>query len=280
MRRSSVVGVLIGATAVLPLLTSPAIAAVPHTVQPGETLWSIAAANNFTTRTVAAYNALPEDAQVEAGETIQIPTETEGAAALASPPYSSSATAGAAGSTSPSGVSHTVTPGESLSSIAQANGISESALASFNGLSPTASLIIGDRIRIPSASGTSTASASGIPLAAIPSPFGTMYLRSDAASAWNAMRRESLNEYGVDLYPEGPLGAYRTYDQQAELYRKYLNGTGALAAPPGISEHNLGIALDLATPEMRSTVDSIGPVFGWAKVTAPEEWWHITYVGR
>jgi hypothetical protein len=128
--------------------------------------------------------------------------------------------------------------------------------------------------------GTNTESASGIPLGAIPSPFGTMYLRSDAASAWHAMRQEALNDYGIDLYPEGPLGAYRTYDQQAELYRKYLNGTGALAAPPGTSEHNLGIALDLATPQMRSIVDSIGPAFGWAKVTAPEEWWHITYLGR
>ena len=45
-------------------------AAVPHTVQPGETLWSIAAANNLTTRTVAAYNGLSEDAQVVLGSTI------------------------------------------------------------------------------------------------------------------------------------------------------------------------------------------------------------------
>jgi LysM repeat protein len=249
-------------------------------VQPGESLWSIAAANNLTTRTVAAYNALPEDAQVELGETIQIPTEAEGAAGLASAPDSSSSSSVASGSTNPAGITHTVTPGESLSSIAEANGIPESTLASFNGLSPNASLIIGDRIRVPSASGTNTVSASGIPLGAIPSPFGTMYLRSDAASAWNAMRQEALNDYGIDLYPEGPLGDYRTHDQQAELYRKYLNGTGALAAPPGTSEHNLGIALDLATPQMRSIVDSIGPAFGWAKVTAPEEWWHITYLGR
>jgi LysM repeat protein len=276
----SVANLLIGATAVLALLASPASAAVPHTVQPGETLWSIAAANNFTTRTVAAYNALPEDAQVHVGETIQVPTEAEGAAALAAAPDSSSSSAAAPGSTSPPGITHTVTAGESLSSIAAANGIPESALASFNGLSPNASLIIGEKIRIPGSSATSSASASGISLGAIPSPFGTMYLRSDAASAWNAMRQESVREYGVDLYPEGPLGAYRTYDQQAELYRQYLNGTGALAAPPGSSEHNLGIALDLATPDMRSIVDSIGPAFGWAKVTAPKEWWHVTYVGR
>jgi LAS superfamily LD-carboxypeptidase LdcB len=107
-----------------------------------------------------------------------------------------------------------------------------------------------------------------------------MYLRSDAASAWNAMRQESFNRYSVDLYPEGPLGAYRSYAQQAELYREYLNGTGAAADPPGTSAHNLGIALDLATPQMRSIVDSIGPAFGWAKVTAPGEWWHVTYLGH
>jgi LysM repeat protein len=281
MRRPSVVNLLIGATAVVPLLASPAHAAVPHTVQPGETLWSIASASNLTTRTVAAYNGISEDAQVQAGETIQIPTEAEGAAALASASDTSSSAADVSqSSTGGSAVTHTIAPGESLWSIALANGIPETALASFNGLSPNAALIIGDRLRIPSSSGTSTVSASGIPLGAIPSPFGTMYLRSDAASAWNAMRQEALSEYGVDLYPEGPLGAYRTYDQQAQLYRDYRNGTGARADPPGTSEHNLGIALDLATPEMRSIVDSIGPAFGWAKITAPKEWWHITYVGR
>ena len=54
----------------------------PHVVQPGETLWSIAAANNLTTRTVAAYNGLSEDSQVVLGSTIQIPTTVEGYASL------------------------------------------------------------------------------------------------------------------------------------------------------------------------------------------------------
>ena len=64
------------------LLASPAAAAVPHTVSAGETLWSIAAANNFTTRALAAANELSEDAQVVLGSTIQIPSEVEAAAAL------------------------------------------------------------------------------------------------------------------------------------------------------------------------------------------------------
>ena len=70
------------ALAALLVFAAPAPALVAHTVQPGETLWSIAAASNLTTRTVAAVNGLPEDAQVMAGSTIQIPSEAEGAAAL------------------------------------------------------------------------------------------------------------------------------------------------------------------------------------------------------
>src|SRR5918998_5016971 len=75
---------------------APASAAVPHTVQPGETLWSIAAANNLTTRTVAAYNGLSEDAQVVLGSTIMVPTVEEGYAALQSAGLVGSSTATAA----------------------------------------------------------------------------------------------------------------------------------------------------------------------------------------
>ena len=64
------------------LFAAPAGAAVPHVVQPGETLWSIAAANNLTTRTVAAFNGLSETSQVVLGSTIQVPSTVEGYAAL------------------------------------------------------------------------------------------------------------------------------------------------------------------------------------------------------
>ena len=76
---------LIGSTLLATLaLAAPASAEVAHTVQPGETLWSIAAANNLTTRTVAAYNGLSEDAQVVLGSTIRVPSTVEGYAALQS----------------------------------------------------------------------------------------------------------------------------------------------------------------------------------------------------
>src|SRR4051794_41633229 len=73
---TSLAAVLVGA--------APAGAAAPHVVMPGETLWSIAAANNLTTRTVAAFNGLSEDAQVVLGSTIQVPTTVEGYASLQS----------------------------------------------------------------------------------------------------------------------------------------------------------------------------------------------------
>jgi soluble lytic murein transglycosylase-like protein len=129
--------------------------AVPHTVQPGETLWSIAAASNFTTRALAAANGLSEDAQVVAGTTIQIPSEAEAAAALgATPagvqPATAQQTASAA-APGPMG-GYTVRPGDTLSGIATASGIDVGQLAWMNGVDPDAPLLIGTALKLPTGS--------------------------------------------------------------------------------------------------------------------------------
>src|SRR3954470_8283065 len=72
----------------------PASAGVPHTVQPGESLWSIAAANNFTTRSLAAANGLSENSSVVLGSTIQIPSVSEASSALANAGVAAPQTAG------------------------------------------------------------------------------------------------------------------------------------------------------------------------------------------
>ncbi len=269
---------------------TPASAAVPHPVQPGETLWSIAAANNFTTRTIAAFNGIPEDAAVYAGQTIQIPTEAEGAAALASTGTASTVSSSATG-----GLTHTVTPGESLSSVAWANGLSPDTLAAYNGLATDSQLLIGQTIEVPSSSGVASSSGTTAAPTGTPPPpeqpywtapvycpscpSGEAYLASNAAANWNAMRQASLSVYGIDLYPDGPLSAYRSYAQQLYLYNLYISGQGGLAAVPGTSSHEYGIAVDLADPSMRSVVDEIGANYGWAKTEAPSEWWHVNYIG-
>jgi N-acetylmuramoyl-L-alanine amidase len=150
---------------------SPAAAGVPHVVQPGESLWSIAAANNFTTRALAAANGLSENSSVVLGSTINVPSISEASAALqaagitpsaSTPSSSSSSTATAA-----PGGSYAVQPGDTLSGIAAANGVSLASLAAANGVSPDSFAIAGTTIRIPSASATpvppSTTSSEGPP---------------------------------------------------------------------------------------------------------------------
>jgi LysM repeat protein len=273
-------------------LATPAGAAVPHTVLPGETLWGIAAANGLTTRTVAVFNGLPEDYQVIAGETIEVPTVEEGAAALEAAGIEPGSSA-----TETSAASHTVQPGETVWGIASANGLSVDAVAAVNGLSDPNLIVVGSTLEIPSAdeaaaagftaSSTVAVPTNGAPaatpeetawLSTIPSPFGDVFLDPAAAESWNAMREESLATFGVDLYPGGALSGFRTYAQQDYLYQLYLSGQGEPANPPGSSTHELGVAVDVADPVMRDIVDQIGPTYGWYG-TIPTEWWHVEYLG-
>jgi LysM repeat protein len=135
-------------------LAAPAQAAVPHTVQPGETLWSIAAASNFTTRSLAAANGLPETAQVVAGTTIQVPSEAEAATALAGGP-TVSAPAPAAAATTDTSVApgpmgaYTVQPGDTLSGIAARSGVTAGQIAWMNGVDPNGLLQAGTVLKLP-----------------------------------------------------------------------------------------------------------------------------------
>lgn len=106
-------------------------------------------------------------------------------------------------------------------------------------------------------------------------------LRKDAARAWNAMNMEAQGRYGVTLTPTGSASSYRTLTQQQYLYNLYRSGRGNLAAVPGTSNHGWGLAVDLASQEMRRIVDSIGSKYGWAKKwsDAQSEWWHLKWRG-
>lgn len=170
----------IGAVVITGLVAAaPASAGVPHVVQPGETLWSIAAANNFTTRALAAANGLPENANVVLGSTITIPSESEAAAALNALGGSASSATTQAGDTEPdgdgdpgatastapaTGGGYAVQPGDTLSGIAAAHGVSAASLAAANGLTPTSFVIAGTTLQIPSATVAPSTSSGPPPL--------------------------------------------------------------------------------------------------------------------
>ena len=76
------------------------------------------------------------------------------------------------------------------------------------------------------------------------------------------------------------ISAYRSYEEQERLYQKYLDGTGNLAAPPGRSNHNHGLAMDLVfdSPAARRWAHANASTFGLAFPIASEDW-HIEPAG-
>jgi hypothetical protein len=96
-------------------------------------------------------------------------------------------------------------------------------------------------------------------------PVARQYLRMAAAA----------RTAGVPL----PLNdGYRTYAEQADLYRRYRNGTGNLAAPPGQSNHGLGLSVDINTgnPHVVPWLRRHATTYGFVN-DVPSEPWHWTY---
>lgn len=163
-------------------IAAPAGAAVPHTVQPGETLWSIAAANNLTTRTVAAFNGLSPDAQVVLGSTIQVPSTLEGYSALQRAGYvpattPSATTTSTVATSTPAAApaaapaaqgAYTVRWGDTLSGLAAQAGVPASMIAAANGLDVNGVLLAGTLIKLPSGAPAPVRSAEPAPAAVVP----------------------------------------------------------------------------------------------------------------
>ena len=128
-------------------------------------------------------------------------------------------------------MSHVVQPGETLWSIAAANGMATEAVAAYNGVSSEYHVILGETIEVPSAdeaaaTGTTTSATPAAGSGLISSPWGQLSLDPAAADSWNQMAAAAMEQFGVDLHPAGTLSAMRTYEQQALLYQQFLDGTG------------------------------------------------------
>lgn len=80
---------------------------------------------------------------------------------------------------------------------------------------------------------------------------------------------------GIDLQiNEG----YRSYAEQEKLYQAYLNGTGAVAAKPGTSNHEKGLAIDFVnTPGAYDWLKANASKFGLYNY--PPEPWHYSING-
>jgi LysM repeat protein len=156
-----------------------ASAAFVHVVAPGESLYSVAAADGLSVAELAAANGISIDTQLVAGTGLQIPPQGGGLSQT-----SSAGSAGGAGggdgdadsddaqfvssttSAAPSSSgAYVVQPGDTLSAIAARAGTSVAELAAVNGIDPNGSLLAGAVLRL-SGAGASTASASTQPVGA------------------------------------------------------------------------------------------------------------------
>jgi hypothetical protein len=83
---------------------------------------------------------------------------------------------------------------------------------------------------------------------------------------------------GIDLHVND---GYRDYAEQARLYELYQSGRGNLAAPPGQSNHGLGISVDINIPDQRTYqwLAKHADEYGFVN-DVPSENWHWTYKPR
>ena len=149
--------ILAGAAVVAALCIAPqaASASFVHVVGAGETLTSVAAADGLSVSALAAANGLAPTSQLISGQSLQIPPQ--GAAPCAGRGHRSATAPGETESAAedvgenetpasavgaPSG-GYLVQPGDTLSAIAAAHGLSVGQLAAINGLDPRGLLISG-----------------------------------------------------------------------------------------------------------------------------------------
>lgn len=95
------------------------------------------------------------------------------------------------------------------------------------------------------------------------------WLYPEAAAAYKRMLAAGCPAGGI-------TSAGRTRAQQEALYKAYRAGKGNLAARPGTSPHEFGIAMDLAEP-VRTWVRLHGQPYGWVSGRVRGEPWHVEY---
>lgn len=124
-----------------------------YRVRLGDSLSAIAAEHGVSVAQLAALNGLSSQDTLIAGTSLKLPGGGAGAGATSTAATSGTPSSGATGG------GHHVVPGDTLTGIAAANGITPAALAAANGLSPDAFVIAGTKLTIPAAAPASSVPA-------------------------------------------------------------------------------------------------------------------------
>lgn len=97
-------------------------------------------------------------------------------------------------------------------------------------------------------------------------------MRRDAGMAFLAMQQQAT----IDGCPLAVDSAFRTQSEQQVLYDAYKAGKGALAAPPGYSNHQGGVAVDVDTTNGTNKqfrwLNAHAFVYGFRRTVSSEPW--------
>ena len=133
--------------------------------------------------------------------------------------------------------------------------------------------------------------------------YSNITMRREAADALERMFQAAWAEEGYTLIA---VSGFRSYGQQTAIFERKVKNVGKkkamlLVAPPGTSEHQLGLAMDLGTPQNQKLNEAFGDTeagqwvrdnahrFGfiirykdeWTDITGyADEPWHVRYVGE
>jgi D-alanyl-D-alanine carboxypeptidase len=129
-------------------------------------------------------------------------------------------------------------------------------------------------------------------------------MKKEAAEALKELFDAAENEQGYILHA---VSGYRSYYTQKAIFNRKIDRVGSVAraqkyvAPPGTSEHQLGLAMDIGTPKKAGLTSAFGDTDegkwvnenahrfgyiirykkGWEDITGYSyEPWHIRYVGK
>jgi N-acetylmuramoyl-L-alanine amidase len=200
------------------VLPTAAQADFAHVVTPGESLYSVAAADGLSVAQLAAANGISPDTQLITGSTLMIPPQgaNAGVTVPTSTPVASSSGSAVAGdgdadsddtgavasgtpvsTSSSSGGSYVIQPGDTLTAIASRAGMSVAQLAAINGIDPNAPILYGTALRL-SGSGSaptfvSTSSSSSVGAS---EPVGAVAQGNPSNPPYPTPERVSASEVG------------------------------------------------------------------------------------
>lgn len=165
----------------MPVISTPAInyGSNVHTVQVGDTLYSLSRRYGYSVAEIASWNGLAPPYSLSVGQSLIISPSGSGSGTMVSTP-----------STTPSRNSsyHVVASGETLYSIAHRYGSSVAEIASLNGLAPPYTLSVGQSILVASSGSVRSASVEG---------GSALQLQSYNAASNNNSARNSISIHTV-----------------------------------------------------------------------------------